>query len=245
MGIFEPHVGCNDGANESRVTKTFTQKLAPQQDFFAGVKACLPTLLGYLSIGLAAGVIEKTAGLSIVEIALLSTLLYAGSGQFVTAAMIAAKSSISSIIFTVFFINLRHLLLSASLSPYLQKLSHLKNFFVGALLTDETFGVAILAGLKNRPIPYSWMMGLNIAAYLNWILANIIGGLCGSMITDFTKYGLDFALPAMFAGLLVFQLLGEKTKLKLYLLVLLFTLLAFFIVNSIFPGIWASSLQLS
>lgn len=212
--------------------------LSKRQDFFAGVKACLPTLLGYLSIGLAAGIIEKTAGLSILEITLLSTLLYAGSGQFVTAAMIAARDPISSIIFTVFFLNLRHLLLSASLSPYLQKLSPLKNFFVGSLLTDETFGVAIFEGLKKKQISYNWMIGLNLAAYVNWILANIIGGLCGSMITNFENYGADFALPAMFAGLVVFQLCGEKTKLNLYLLVFAFTMVTFFITNSIFPGIW-------
>lgn len=216
-----------------------TQPTANRQDFFAGVKACIPTLLGYLSIGFAAGVIEKTAGLSILEITLLSALLYAGSAQFVMAAMIAAGSSASSIIFTVFFINLRHLLLSASLSPYLQKLPYIKNFFTGALLTDETFGVSILEGLKKKELSYDWMVGLNITAYLNWILANIIGGLVGSMITNFSKYGIDFALPAMFAGLLVFQLLSEKSKLKLYLLVIIFTIMTFFIANIILPGIWS------
>lgn len=207
--------------------------------FWQGVKACLPTVLGYLSIGLAAGVIERAAGLNIIEIALLSTLLYAGSAQFVTTAMFAAGNPISSIILAIFFINLRHLLLSASLAPYFQKLSFAKHFFVGSLLTDETFGVAMLEGLNKKEIPYHWMVGLNITAYLNWILANIIGAMFGSMITNSEKYGVDFALAAMFAGLLVFQLMGEKSKLKLYLLVTMFTVIAFFVITSIFPGIWS------
>ena len=49
-------------------------------------------------------------------------LLYAGSGQFIAAGMIAASNPISAIIFTVFFINLRHLLLSAAVSPYFRHL---------------------------------------------------------------------------------------------------------------------------
>lgn len=34
-------------------------KLTQQQEFISGIKACVPTLLGYLSIGFAAGIIEK------------------------------------------------------------------------------------------------------------------------------------------------------------------------------------------
>ena len=117
----------------------------PNEDegFWKGIKDCVPTMLGYLSIGFAAGVVEKTAGLSIAEIALMSLLLYAGSGQFIAAGMIAASNPISAIIFTVFFINLRHLLLSAAVSPYFRHLPPWKNMVVGSLLTDETFGVAI------------------------------------------------------------------------------------------------------
>ncbi len=77
---------------------------APKDDtFIQGVKDCIPTLLGYLSIGFAAGVVEKTAGLSLAEIALLSLLLYAGSAQFIFAGMITASYSVTAMIFTIFF----------------------------------------------------------------------------------------------------------------------------------------------
>jgi 4-azaleucine resistance transporter AzlC len=99
--------------------------------------------LGYLSIGFAAGVVGKTSGLSVTEITLMSVLIYAGSAQFILAGMVAAQSSATAIIFTIFFLNLRHLLLSAALSPYFRHLSPLKNLLIGSLLTDETFGVAI------------------------------------------------------------------------------------------------------
>jgi len=181
-----------------------------KENFWQGVKDCVPTLLGYLSIGFAAGVVEKTAGLSIMEIALMSLLLYAGSGQFIAAGMIAASNPISAIIFTVLFINLRHLLLSAALAPYFQHLSPWKNMIVGSLLTDETFGVAINHAQGKKQVNYRWMLGLNIAAYLNWILANIAGGFLGQWISNPERFGLDFALPGMFIGLLVLQILSQK-----------------------------------
>lgn len=186
--------------------------------FLQGVKDCIPTLLGYLSIGFAAGVVGKTAGLSIIEITLMSLLIYAGSAQFIVAGMIAANGSASAIILTVFFVNLRHLLLSAALSPYFRHLAPLKNILIGSLLTDETFGVAINQTANKKLISEKWMQGLNATAYLNWVAANIAGAFFGQWITDPQKFGLDFALPAMFIGLLVL-LLVSRAKMAIDIIV--------------------------
>ncbi|GGA29570.1 AzlC family ABC transporter permease [Paenibacillus physcomitrellae] len=191
-----------------------------EERFLQGVKSCIPTLLGYLSIGFAAGVVEKTAGLSIAEILLMSVLIYAGSAQFIAAGMLAASGSPAAIVLTIFFVNLRHLLLSAALSPYFRLLSPLKNLLVGALLTDETFGVAIHQAAMKHRLSEKWMHGLNLTAYLNWIIANIAGAFLGQWIADPEQLGLDFALPAMFIGLLVLQLISRR-KLKADLLVVL------------------------
>lgn len=179
--------------------------------FWDGVKACLPTLLSYLSIGIAAGVVGKTAGLSVMEITLMSLLIYAGSAQFIAAGMIAANASAIAIVVTIFFVNLRHLLLSAALSPYFRHLSSLKNTLIGALLTDETFGVAIQHTANKQYIGEKWMFGVNIAAYVNWIIATIAGALLGQWIANPERFGLDFALPAMFIGLLVL-LMADRVK---------------------------------
>lgn len=185
-----------------------------EDSFFKGVKDCIPTLLGYLSIGLAAGVVQKTAGLSIAEIALMSLILYAGSAQFIAAGMIAVSSSPAAIIITIFIVNLRHILLSAALSPYFRHLSALRNMLVGSLLTDETFGVAINQTSNKNRISEKWMHGLNITAYLNWFIANIAGAFLAQWISNPDQYGLQFALPAMFIGILVISMIG-RSKIKL------------------------------
>lgn len=189
-----------------------------EDSFIHGVKDCVPTLLGYLSIGLAAGVIQKTAGLSIAEIALMSMILYAGSAQFIAAGMIAASSSLPAIIITIFFVNLRHILLSAALAPYFRHLTPLRNMLVGSLLTDETFGVAISEAAKKKRISEKWMHGLNITAYVNWLVANLAGAFLAQWISDPEKFGLAFALPAMFIGILVISMLG-RNRIKLDIVV--------------------------
>jgi len=191
---------------------------ASEDSFMKGVKDCLPTLLGYLSIGFAAGVVEKTAGLTIPEIALMSIILYAGSAQFIAAGMIAAGSTATSIIITILFVNLRHLLLSAALSPYFRHLTPLRNMLIGSLLTDETFGVAINESARKKKISEKWMHGLNVTAYLNWFIANMAGAFLGQWISDPERLGLDFALPAMFIGLLVLTILS-RNKIVLDILV--------------------------
>lgn len=189
-----------------------------EDSFLQGVKACLPTLLGYASIGIAAGVVQTTAGLSISEITLFCLLLYAGSAQFIAVGMMASGSSITAIAITAFFVNARYILLSAAVSPYFRHLSAFKNMLIGFLLSDETFGVAIQKTVNTKEISEKWMHGLNITAYMGWWIANLIGALLGQWISSPEKWGLDFALVGMFIGLLVLSLLGRK-QLKLDIVV--------------------------
>lgn len=221
-------------SQEELQVKSFASPI-DEGSFMQGVKDCIPTLLGYLSIGFAAGVLEKTAGMSILEIILLSVLLYAGSAQFIAAGMIAAGSSATAIMITIFFVNLRHILLSAALSPYFRHLTPFKNMLVGSLLTDETFGVAINEAAKRNRLHEKWMYGLNLTAYLNWIFANIAGAYFGQWISDPEKFGLDFALPAMFIGLLILAIVSRK-KVKLDVIVAVCAVFIAVGVAIVYPG---------
>ncbi|SFD02400.1 4-azaleucine resistance probable transporter AzlC [Bacillus sp. 491mf] len=206
--------------------------------FIQGVKDCLPTVLGYLSIGVASGVIEKTAGFSLTEIAMISLLIYAGSAQFIMAGMFVAGAPATTIIFTVFFVNLRHFLMSAALAPYLKKVSVWKNIVIGSQLTDETFGVAAQHVTGKQYISEKWMLGLNLTGYLNWVIANVIGGILGDWIPDPHAYGMDYAIPAMFIGLFVLQLVSNRPKIFAHLCVAIASMIIaygahFFVSNSV------------
>lgn len=197
-----------------------------------GVRAAAPVVLGYLGIGIAAGVVERAAGMSYAEILLISTVLYAGSAQFVVTSMLTLGSPASAIVPTVFFLNLRHLLLSAALAPALRHAPAWKNALLGLQLTDETFVVA--AG-KAR-IPVAWMAGLNVAAWAAWAAANVAGAALSHLARD-TRV-LAFALPSMFAGLLVLQMKSSKGA-RAAVTVALFSAAVGVAIQLAAPGPWA------
>jgi len=207
--------------------------------FLDGVKDCIPTLLGYISIGIAMGIVGSSSGLSIFKILLLSIFVYAGAAQFIICAMIAASSPISAIVLTTFIVNLRHLLLSSAIAPMFTAYSLRKNIAFGSLLTDESFGVAIVKAAKNYPINDKWMNGLNVTAYIVWIFSCTLGGYLGGWFPNPEILGFDYALTAMFIALLILQLQSiEHTKLKHYLLLMLLMMIC----TLIFSAFISSSL---
>ncbi len=190
-----------------------THQQSSNQQFIAGCIACVPTVLGYLAIGFSAGALARVSGMSGMEVALMSLILYAGSAQFIVAGMASSHAATSSILVAVFFINLRHLLMSAYLVPWLKHIGTLKSFILGMQLTDETFGVASVQAQNKGHLTFAWMLGLNLTAYLNWLIGNMAGALLIALFPYNLIDSLQFALVSMFVGLIVLQIFSAKNRL--------------------------------
>ena len=190
------------------------QSSSPQtpHGIWHGIKTAQPIMLGYLGLGMAAGLTAAQFGLSALEITLLSLLLFAGSAQFVFAQLWTAGGLI--LLPTIFFLNFRHFLYSASFSPLARRLPFASRFAIGAQLTDETFSLAA-ALLRGRALhSASWMLALNLASYTAWTCGNLAGALLGDYLGGIEQLGLDFALPAMYVAILMLLLTGESTVLR-------------------------------
>lgn len=185
---------------------------SPPSSFRAGAKAAFPVVLGYLAIGFTFGVVGRSVGMTLLEIGAMSVLLYAGSAQFIAAGMIGASNPVSAIAGTVFLVNLRHMLYSASLAPQFRGQAWSTNLLIGAQLTDETFAVASSHVQRHPEPPRRWMFGLNFSAQVTWVTASVLGGLFGQLVANTTALGLDFALAAMFMALLVLQLFANSQR---------------------------------
>ncbi len=182
---------------------------APSQSASSGVigdglSAGWPICLGYLPIGLALGVLGRNAGLDPWQIGLMSVLVFAGSAQFIAVGMLSAGAAPATIIATVGMVNLRHLLMSSALSVPLRGAgrSFLALFAYG--VTDESFAVNATrfrqGGWDRRRA-----LVVNQVANLTWIVATVAGGVLGGFLSSGVG-GIDYALPAMFICLLVYQL---------------------------------------
>ena len=201
-------------------------------DFRLGVKAAVPTALGYVAIGLAFGVVAAASGLSALEVGLMCALVYGGSAQFAMCALVVAGAGLGELTLTVFLVNLRNMLMSLHATTIFTKTSLWNQLGIGSLITDESYGVLLEEYVHHKDISANWMHGNNIFSYLVWIVSSVIGCLIGSMIPNPELFG----LIAMFIGLLSSQidaLLGESVrKLLLILLSIAVAYLSFSIILS-------------
>lgn len=197
----------------------------------AASKDTLPTVFGYIGIGVAFGIVGKAAGLSPLLVTLMSIITYVGSAQFVIVSMLVTHSPIFSIIFSVFLINSRMILMSTTLASYFKYDSMFKNILVGTLLTDESFALGMnKLNYSDNHLNFAWFNTANVISYMTWILSSLVGAVLGNFISNPEKFGLDFALVAMFIGLLYLQLISDKSiKFNLQLIVVGFVLVAIYL----------------
>ena len=132
-----------------------------EKGFWEGVQAAMPTALGYVSIGLACGIIGAPY-VTPVEMGLMSLFVYAGSAQFAMLALIAVQAPVAAIAMTVFLINLRLFLLSLHASTYFRHTSLWQNIGMSSLLTDETYGVLMGELAHADKVNPMWMHGNNL-----------------------------------------------------------------------------------
>lgn len=172
--------------------------------WMSSLRQAAPIVMGYLPVGAAFGVLAHKTGLSMLNTVLMSVLVYAGSAQLIAVAMLAAGMGPISIIATTFVVNLRHLLMSASLAPNLNGWKKWQLALFAFEVTDESFAVHSTRfgrGDRNKTVCF----GVNVIAQLSWVAASWLGYLTGSSIPDVEPLGLDYALPAMFIALLSMQ----------------------------------------
>lgn len=179
--------------------------------FLNGVKESYPIILGYLPIGIAFGVLASSVGITPVGVAFISLVLFAGSAQFITVSMLASMVSGISIIMTIFIVNFRHFLMSSSYSKYFKNENNTTLAFMSFFITDESFAIGInKARYDNEGFNKNYLLGVQLSGYFSWAIFTTLGAYVGRFIPDFKVLGLDFALPAMFIGLLALLIKSKK-----------------------------------
>ncbi|NLR31654.1 AzlC family ABC transporter permease [Levilactobacillus tujiorum] len=204
--------------------------MGPSLTFKTGVRDVLPTVFGYIGVGLAFGIVAHTSHLSLLVVAGMSFIVYAGSAQFIITSMLLLHDPLSGIFISTFLVNSRMILMSTSLAQYFRHESLVKNLLIGSLVTDETFALAM--NKQNRTqgkLSFAWQSAANLIAYLVWGVATIVGAILGGMITNPNQFGFDFALTAMFIGLVYLQLISDRhLGLSLQLMVMIFVAIVYY-----------------
>ncbi len=173
--------------------------------FFEGAKDTFPLIVGAVPFGIIFGTLAATAGLSSWATMGMSMFVFAGSSQFVAVSLVFARTSWPMIVLTTFVVNLRHMLYGATMVPFYKHLSPFWKIVLAFGLTDETFAVSVNRYTRKDGITGKryYNLGSMVFMYTNWNLCTFIGLTAGKAFPGISRWGLDFAMPATFIGMVI------------------------------------------
>ncbi|AJX00622.1 AzlC family ABC transporter permease [Burkholderia gladioli] len=180
----------------------------PLREFADGARDTFPMMVGAAPFGVIFGTLVTAGPLAWWHGELMSLVVFAGSAQFIAAGLLAGGAGALVVIATTLVVNLRHLLYSATLAPYVAHLPLRWRATLGALMTDEVFAVAYARYRHTRPgeLGPHYFFGSGLAMYLNWQAWTLVGLLFGAAFPGLQALGLDFAMAATFIAIVVPQL---------------------------------------
>lgn len=155
-----------------------------------GFRRMAPISIFVIAFGLAFGVAAAQRGLSGLEITLMSALVFAGASQFAALEMWGPELPLAALIASTFAINARHLLMGASLYPWLRELPATQRYTTLSVLSDANWAMAAndyQRGQRNAGI----LLGGGLALWLAWMIGSLLGVAFGSGISDPQRFGLD------------------------------------------------------
>ena len=181
-------------------------------EFMYGIQSGIPIFIGYFPAAIAFGLVAKDAGLLFSETALFSITNFAGASQFFAVNLIASGALLFEVAIGVLLVNLRYLLMSASLAPRLENRTPLIRALLAFGNTDEVFTVASAqTGMVSTP----FFVGLSMISWSGWVSGTITGFLAGSILPTFLQRSVGITLYAMFTALLV----AEIKRTQLFILI--------------------------
>lgn len=173
--------------------------------FTRGVRLGFPILLGYVPVGMTFGVLARKIGFSSLQAVVCSATALAGAGQFIALSVLAAGGGVLAVLAATVVVNLRYVLFGATLAPRLGRVPQALRPFLAFTLTDETFAVNT-ADARTAGIDPVSALGVGAIAWLGWVSGTAFGALASGAIPDPSRFGAEFAMPAMFTALLVGQI---------------------------------------
>jgi 4-azaleucine resistance transporter AzlC len=180
---------------------------SPRSELFAGVKAQLPILLGTSPFGMIFGILAMEADLPLAATLGMSMIVFAGSSQFIAAGLIASGTPGLIIVLTTFVVNLRHMLYSASVAPYIKHLSRGWKYVLAFLLTDEAYAVTITHYRPQEPEQardthkHWFFLGAELTLWVSWQISTLAGFFLGAQVP--ASWSLDFTLALTFIALVI------------------------------------------
>ncbi len=176
--------------------------------FVSAFETTIPVLLGYIPLGMAFGFLLNGAGYHWIYAFLMSLFVYAGSGQFLAVALLAAGAGLTEFAVATLLLNLRHAFYGLSLLEKFSGVGRVKPYLIFAL-TDETYALLTTAHVPESSSKSRFYFYIAALDHLYWISGSVLGAVLGSML-KFNLEGMSFVLTALFVVLTIEQYFNSE-----------------------------------
>jgi predicted branched-subunit amino acid permease len=166
-------------------------------EFGQGLRDMGSVAPGLASWGMMTGVAMVKSGMSLFEALAMTFIVYAGSSQLAAIPLIAAGAPLLVIWATSFCVNLRFVVYSAHLRPYLVNLPRMQRLFMGYVTADLSYVMFTRRYPQPPQTPaeqgaqLAYLAGGCAACWLSWQIASLIGIGLAQVIPP--AWGLSFA----------------------------------------------------
>jgi 4-azaleucine resistance transporter AzlC len=194
----------------------------------AALRASGSVGLGLVPLGLAFGVVVTHAGLPWWCAVLFTSVVYAGSLEFLLVPLAVAAVPLATVALTAFLVNVRHVFYALSFPLHRVQGRTAKAYSTFAM-TDEAY--ALTTAESARGWPGRRIVFLQGFLHLYWVGGATVGALLSTLIpSDIT--GLDFAMTALFTVLALDAVRDRRGDLPTPVLAVISALIA----RVLFPG---------
>lgn len=177
--------------------------MTERSDFVRGLLASPPVVIAAAPFGVLFGALAVENGFTTFEAILMSATIYAGASQMVGIDLFGTKVAPWLIVFSIFAVNFRHVLYSATIGRYIGHWTPFQRYLGFFFLVDPQFAESEQRIEDGRRLSFSWYMGMGLPIYIFWVIDAWLGALFGRLIPDPHALGLDFLLPIYFLGLVM------------------------------------------
>ena len=168
----------------------------------------LPVMAGYIVLGIGFGILLRNAGYSVLWAFAMSTLIYAGSMQYVGIGLIAGGASVLTAALTTLTVNARHLFYSISMIDRYKDTGVYKPYLIFAL-TDETYSLLCDGAVPRDSDPGLYRFLVSLFNHCYWVAGSVIGSLLGAVL-PFSTEGIEFSMTALFIASFTEQWLTSR-----------------------------------
>jgi len=171
-------------------------------EFRAGLRDITPLSLGVALYGLAFGLLAAQVGIGAPLTALMGVTVFAGSSQIVAADRLASGAGMTVAILAGLALNLRILLMTASLREELAGRPFWQIALGVHLTSDENWALMHATRGRGGQAGYWYLVGGGTSLIAVWAISTTLGAGFAGLLPDLAAIGLDFAFTAAFILLL-------------------------------------------